>query len=198
MIFGYMRVSTTEQNLQRQEEELLKYVPKENIISDMKSGKDFDREGWKQLDRQLRKDDKLIIKELDRIGRNKTQIKEELQKLQKKGVKVVILNIPTTKMLLDNSIQNTLIIDMINNILIEVLSTIAEEERIKIKSRQAEGIAIAKKLGKKTGREPTKITPRIEKILQEVKEGTKTKSLAAKELDTSRSHIDRLLKREAE
>jgi DNA invertase Pin-like site-specific DNA recombinase len=198
MIFGYMRVSTTEQNLQRQEEELLKYVPKENIISDMKSGKDFDREGWKQLDRQLRKDDTLIIKELDRIGRNKTQIKEELQKLQKKGVKVVILNIPTTKMLLDNSIQNTLIIDMINNILIEVLSTIAEEERIKIKSRQAEGIAIAKKLGKKTGREPTKITPRIEKILQEVKEGTKTKSLAAKELDTSRSHIDRLLKREAE
>lgn len=194
-IYGYVRVSTKEQNEARQIEELLKYVPKEQIIVDKASGKDMEREGYQNLKKELKAGDMLVIKELDRLGRNKQHIKDELQELQKMKIKVIILNIPTTKALLQENLSNVSIIEMINNILIEVLSTIAEEERIKIRTRQAEGIKIAKEQGRELGRPQKKITPRVEKILKEVRAGLKTKTLASKELNTSRTQLDRMLTR---
>ena len=154
MIFGYVRVSSKEQNEQRQIQALEKECNNiDKIYVDKASGKDFNRPQYKQLKSTVREGDYIIIKELDRLGRNKQAIKEELQYFKNKDVNVVILNIPTTKMLLSSELQsNKWIVDMVNNILIEVLSTIAEEERNKIKQRQAEGIKIAKANGKYKGR----------------------------------------------
>lgn len=158
MIFGYARVSTKEQNEARQINAIKEYCKKEgleleerNIIIDKQSGKDFKREGYQALTRQmLRKGDTLIIKELDRLGRNKEEIKEELEYLKGKGIKVKILNIPTTLIELDEG--NTWVMDMVNNILIEVLGAIAEEERETMRRRQKEGIKIAREEGKHLGR----------------------------------------------
>ena len=154
MIFGYCRVSSKEQNEQRQINALNAECNNiDKIYIDKASGKDFNREQYKELKKTAREGDIIIIKELDRLGRNKTQIKQELQYYKEHNINVVILNIPTTKMLLNMDLkENKWIVDMVNNILIEVLSTIAEEERLKIKQRQAEGIAIAKKEGKYKGR----------------------------------------------
>ena len=130
MIFGYVRVSSKEQNEQRQIQALEKECNNiDKIYVDKASGKDFNRPQYKQLKSTVREGDYIIIKELDRLGRNKQAIKEELQYFKNKDVNVVILNIPTTKMLLSSELQsNKWIVDMVNNILIEVLSTIAEEE----------------------------------------------------------------------
>lgn len=152
MLYGYMRVSTKEQNLDRQMKSLVDFgVPVENIKSDKESGKDFNRENYQLLRNEiLRKGDTLVIKELDRLGRNKDMLKKELDYFKSKGIRVKILNIPTTLMDIDEGQE--WIIDMINNIIIEVLGAVAEEERNKIRSRQAEGITAAKEKGIKFGR----------------------------------------------
>lgn len=156
MIFGYCRVSSKEQNIGRQIDALNTECNNiDKIYIDKASGKDFNREQYKELKKAAREGDTIIIKELDRLGRNKTQIKQELQYYKEHNINVVILNIPTTKMLLNMDLkENKWVVDMVNNILVEVLSTIAQEERNKIKLRQAEGIAIAKKEGKYKGRKP--------------------------------------------
>ena len=152
MIYGYCRVSTKEQNIDRQVKSLINYgVPAENIKVDKQSGKDFNRENYQRLRNEiLRAGDTLVVKELDRLGRNKDLLKEELEYFKKKGIRVKFLDIPTT--LMDIPEGNEWVIDMINNIIIEVLGAIAEEERKKIKTRQAEGIAVAKEKGVKFGR----------------------------------------------
>ena len=153
-VFGYVRVSTKEQHTDRQIDELKKYVPDmNNIIIDKASGKDFDRPNYKALRQLSTKGDIIYIKSLDRLGRNKNRVKEELQYFKDKGVQVKVLNIPTTMQ--DFSTYGTMqasIMDMVNNILIEVLGTIAEQERHTIKARQREGIASAKARGKHLGR----------------------------------------------
>lgn len=150
MNFGYMRVSSTEQNLDRQLVELKKYVDEEQIYSDKASGKDFEREGFKSLMKALRKGDTLYIKSIDRLGRNKELIKEYLEQLKKKGVRLKVVDIPTTMKDIDEGQE--WLIDMINNIIIEVYTSIAEQERNSIRTRQAEGIAVAKAKGKHLGR----------------------------------------------
>ena len=152
MIYGYIRVSSKDQNIDRQVKSLIDFgVPVENIKFDKQSGKDFNRENYQMLRNEiLRSGDTLVVKELDRLGRNKDLLKEELEYFKKKGVRVKILNIPTT--LMDIPEGQDWIIDMINNIIIEVLGAVAEEERKKIKARQAEGIAAAKDRGIKFGR----------------------------------------------
>ena len=152
MIYGYIRVSTKEQNIDRQVNSLIKYgVEPSNIKVDKQSGKDFNRENYQLLRNEiLRAGDTLVVKELDRLGRNKDLLKEELEYFKKKGVRVKILNIPTT--LMDIPAGQEWLIDMINNIIIEVLGAVAEEERKKIKTRQAEGIAAAKDRGVRFGR----------------------------------------------
>lgn len=152
-IWGYARVSTKEQSLERQLSELRQYVPKEeNIISDKQSGKNFDRPGYKSLKEKVRSGDELYIKSIYRFGRDKEAIKEELKFFKDKGVVVHILSFPQT-MLEVKSPHHKTVMDFINNLLIEVFGFIAEEERENIRRRQAEGIALWKKTGKtKTGR----------------------------------------------
>jgi|AKZA01.1.fsa_nt_gi Site-specific recombinases, DNA invertase Pin homologs len=157
MLFGYARVSTKEQNEDRQLLALLKYVPQDNIYIDYFSGKNFDRDNWKILVSRLRAGDELFVHELDRLGRNKKEIIKNIRHFQSLGVILRIMNIETTMINL-NQFQNisTSIIEMINNLLIEVLSTIAETELIFNKKRQAEGIKNAKAKGKYKGRKPSK------------------------------------------
>ena len=171
MIFGYVRVSTKEQNEGRQVKalkEFCKELKDENIYIDKESGKDFNRPKYQALRNCLRKDDILIIKELDRLGRNKEEIKKELNFFKEKKVRVKILNIPTTFM--DFPEGSEWVFDMINNILIEVLGAIAEEERNKIRTRQREGIELAKKAGKYKGRPKKELPENFPKLYKQWKE----------------------------
>ena len=163
-IFGYARVSTKEQNLDRQIEELKKYVDNErNIIIDKASGKNFERDGYKSLKTFAREGDEIYIKSLDRLGRNKDQIKDELKEFKDRGIIVRVLDVPTTLINLNQfGDMQKAIFDMINNILIEVLGTIAEQERNTIRTRQTEGIAIAKAKGKHLGRPKAEIPKNFE------------------------------------
>ena len=175
MIYGYMRVSTKAQNLNRQEDALLEFgVEKDNIFADKESGKDFDREKYQEMKSILKRNDVLVIKELDRLGRNKVMIKEELRYFKDNGIRLKILNIPTT--LIDIQEGQEWIIDMVNNILLEVMSSIAEEERKKIKERQAEGIAAAKAGGVKFGPKVKYTEVQLLNALKDLKVNGGTKS----------------------
>ena len=151
-IWGYARVSTPEQNLERQLYALQKYVNEEDIFIDKVSGKKFDREQYKQLRMIAREGDELFVKSIDRLGRNKEGIKDELQYFKKKGVIVHILDFPQTLVSVEDEHTKN-IMDMVTNLLIEVFGFVAEEERNMIRARQAEGIAAWRRTGKtKTGR----------------------------------------------
>ena len=150
------RVSSKEQNLARQ----LKIarekfdIPDENVYCDKITGSSFDRPQYNALKAIVRPGDEVIVKEFDRFGRNKDEMKRELEWFKQKGVIVRILDIPTT--LIDFKDQ-TWVLEMVNNILIEVLGAVAEQERKKTKQRQAEGIAAmpvvdGKRVSMKTGR----------------------------------------------
>lgn len=144
MIYHYCRVSSKEQCLDRQLEALSAYKPADKVFCDKQSGKNFDRKEYQNLKRSVLPGDEVIIKELDRLGRNKEEIKIELQWFKQNKVIVRILDIPTT--LLDLHGQEW-VADMVNNVLIEVMGAIAEQERIKIKTRQSEGIQAMKRRG---------------------------------------------------
>ena len=150
-IMGYARVSSSEQNLARQLAEMRKYVPEENIVTDKQSGKDLNRPGYQALKGPLglRKGDVLVIKSLDRLSRNKEEMKQELQWFKNHGIQLKIIDLPTTMIQLEAGQE--WIQDMVNNILVEVLSSIAEEERHTIRRRQREGITAAKEAGVKFG-----------------------------------------------
>ena len=154
-VYGYARVSTKEQNLDRQITELMKHVADErDIITDKASGKDFNRAGYMSLrDTLLRSGDTLVIKELDRLGRDMSMIKEEWNTLLKMGVDIIIIDTP----MLNTKGKDTLEKTLISNIVFELLSYMAQKERDKIKSRQAEGIASlkARNNGKGIGRPVT-------------------------------------------
>lgn len=175
MIYGYMRVSTKAQNLNRQEDALLEFgVEKDNIFADKESGKNFDREKYQEMKSMLKRNDVLVIKELDRLGRNKKMVKDELEYFKNNGIRVKILNIPTT--LIDFPEGQEWIMDMINNILLEVMSSIDEEERRKIKTRQAEGIAAAKAGGVKFGPKVKYTEVQLLNALKDLKVNGGTKS----------------------
>lgn len=193
-IYGYARVSTREQNEDRQIEALTKFgVPEQNIIIDKASGKDTEREGYQYLKRQiLRKGDTLVIKELDRLSRNKADIKRELEQFKNMGIRVKILDIPTT--LTDFPPEQEWVLEMINAILIEVLGAIAENERRKIRARQREGIEAAKRKNIKFGRPSKPLPDNWEQVLSEVRCGNKKPIEAMRELGISRSCYYRLCK----
>ena len=153
--FGYMRVSTIAQKLDRQEDILIRYVSvdengKPYIYSDKASGKDMEREGFQEMFRAMRPGDTLYVKSIDRIGRNKHQIKQYLEKLRNKQIRLKVIDIPTT--MHDFPSEQDWIADMVNNILIEVYTSIAEQERNTILQRQREGIKISQAKGKHMGR----------------------------------------------
>ena len=150
--FGYARVSSTSQSLDRQIINLKKYVNEENIIVDKKSGKDLDREGYRALKGAmgLRRGDTLYVTSLDRLSRNKHDISSEIKWYRDNGINLKILDLPTT--MTEFPDEQIWIKEMINNILIEVLGSISEQERLIIRKRQKEGIEVAKKKGKCLGR----------------------------------------------
>ena len=189
--YGYARVSTREQNEDRQLEALVRFgVPEQNNIIDKASGKDTEREGYQYLKRQiLRKGDTLVIKELDRLSRNKKDIKRELEEFKAAGVRVKILDIPTT--LTDFPPEQAWVLEMINAILIEVLGAIAENERNKIRARQREGIEAAKK-NVRFGRPSNPLPENWHEVIAEVRCGNKRPVEAIRELGISRSCYYRL------
>ena len=149
-VYGYIRISDPSQNIGRQLDFMKELgIDEKHIFIDKRTGKDFNRPQYKKLLRKLKPGDVLYVKELDRLGRNKQEIKKELEKLRDRNIRVRIRNIPTT---LKDHEEMDWILDMVNNILIEVLSSIAEEERETIRKRQAEGIAAAHARGVKFGR----------------------------------------------
>ena len=205
MKYGYNRVSSKDQNLQRQINAVKAYCPElrdENIYCDKQSGKDFDRTEYRKLKELLREGDELIIKELDRLGRNKEEIKNELAWFKEHKIIVRILNVPTT--LIDFQGQEW-IFDMVNNILIEVMAAIAQEEREKILVRQKEGIAAmpvvnGKKISAKTGRPIGKqeiAVPDFPQYFEKTKKGEMTVTDCCTALGISRSKWYRLCKEAA-
>jgi len=150
--YYYARVSSKEQNLDRQIEAFKALGADErNIVSDKDSGINLNRNGYLALrDTILREGDTLVIKSLDRLSRNKADIKNELKYYSDKGIRVKILDLPTT--MIDINEGQEYILDLVNNILIEVIGTFAEHERKVIRERQAEGIASAKQKGVRFGR----------------------------------------------
>lgn len=176
-IYGYSRVSTKEQNLDRQIVELKKYVDERFIFQDKLSGKDFDRPQYQLMKKVAQKGDAIYVKSLDRLGRNKQQIKEELEYYKNEGVRIKILDIPTSMM--DIPEGQEWLMDMINNLLIEVLATMAEQERNNIRQRQAEGIAIAKEKGIYKGRKKIEVDDTFKKAYDQWKnnEITATKAM---------------------
>lgn len=194
--YYYARVSTTEQNLDRQIE-LFRSLGAEDrdIITDKQSGKSLDRTGYNALKNAiLRAGDTLVIKSLDRLSRSKTDIKNELKYFKDNNIRLKVTDLPTT--MIDLADEQSWVIDMINNILIEVLSSIAEQEYNTIHQRQSEGIAAAKAKGKHLGR-PKLIKPdNWDSVISEYRESRITAKEAMTRLNLKRSSFYKLLKSE--
>lgn len=193
-IFGYARVSSKEQNLDRQILALEEYVSAENILVDKASGKNLERASYQALKGALglRAGDTLIITSLDRLSRNKEDIKKELQWFKMKGIRLKILDLPTSMIEIPEG--QSWILEMIQNILIEVLSSIAEQERLTIKRRQREGIEVAKRKGKHMGRPRIKQPEGFEEVYQKWKQGKCTAKEAMISLEMKRSSFYRMVK----
>lgn len=177
-VYGYIRVSTREQNEDRQLTALRGIaVPEQNIFMDRQSGKDFDRPQYKRLLRKMKKDDLLYVKSIDRLGRNYREILEQWRILtREKGVDIVVLDMP----LLDTRRGKDLIGTFLSDIVLQLLSFVAENERANIRQRQAEGIAAAKAKGIRFGRPPRSLPENFSENYQHWKSGEITCTAAAK------------------
>ncbi len=200
--YYYARVSSESQNLARQIDAFMKDGADErNIITEKKSGKNVaDRPAYLALKEQLlREGDTLVIMSLDRLGRNKNEIKQELQYYKDHCIRVRILDLPTSNIKVND--DQKWIVDMVNNLLIEVLSSMAEQERITIRKRQAEGIAAAQARG--VYRRPHKAykvdTEKFSRLYADYQAGDTTVAAMARELGVSRQtvyhHIEKVKKR---
>ena len=192
-IFGYARVSTQEQNLDRQLIALEKYVARKDILVDKASGKNLERDSYQALKGilGLRDGDTLYITSLDRLSRNKNDIKKELEWFKEKKIRIKVLDLPTS--LIEVPEGQEWIQDMVTNILVEVLSSIAEQERITIKKRQKEGIEAAKAKGKHLGRPKIVIPENFQYIHDIWRNGDITAKEAMKQLKLSSSSFYRIV-----
>ena len=193
MIYAYIRVSTKHQNIDRQFEEIKALgIDDKYIYIDKESGKDFDRTKYQKLIKKLKKDDLLIIKSIDRLGRNYHMILEEWARITKTiGADIKVLDMP----LLDTRIEGkNLVGKFISDIVLQVLSFVAENERINIKQRQAESIRIAKEKGIKFGRPKAILPPNTIDILDKYINKELTNILAARLIGVSRGTFFRLVK----
>lgn len=179
MIYGYIRVSTREQNEDRQLIALREMaVPEANLFIDKQSGKDFDRPQYQKLLRKLKKDDLLYIKSIDRLGRDYEEILKQWRILTKEtGIDIVVLDMP----LLDTRRGKDLMGTFLSDIVLQVLSFVAENERTNIRQRQAEDIAAAKAKGIRFGRVPKPLPENFHVVYQRWKSGEITGTAAAKE-----------------
>ena len=178
-LYGYIRVSTREQNEDRQILALKELaIPEKNLFMDKQSGKDFKRPQYRKMVRKLKKDDLLYIKSIDRLGRNYSEILEQWRILTKeKGIDIVVLDMP----LLDTRRGKDLMGTFLSDIVLQVLSFVAENERTNIRQRQAEGIAAAKARGVRFGRPPKSLPENFHHLYQQWKNGKITGSAAAKQ-----------------
>ena len=179
MIYGYIRVSTREQNEDRQLVALRELsIEEDNLFVDKQSGKDFERPRYRQIVRKLKKDDLLYVKSIDRLGRNYGEILEQWRILTKeKGIDIVVLDMP----LLDTRRGKDLMGTFLSDIVLQVLSFVAENERANIRQRQAEGIAAAKARGVRFGRPPRPLPDSYHSAYHRWKAGAITGTAAAKE-----------------
>ena len=178
MIYGYIRVSTTDQNEDRQLIALRgRGVQDSHIYMDKQSGKDFKRPQYKRLVRRLKKDDLLYIKSIDRLGRNYKEIQEQWRILTKdKGIDICVVDMP----LLDTRQCKDLMGTFIADLVLQILSFVAENERVNIRQRQAEGIAAARARGVRFGRPPRPLPGNFHQMYQLWKGGKVTGTAAAK------------------
>lgn len=193
-IFYYARVSSKEQNLDRQIEAFKNLGADEReIICDKERGKNLERTGYQALKTtMLRSGDTLIVKSLDRLSRNKTDIKNELQYFKDNNIRLKVIDLPTTMMDLPKGQE--WVFEMVNNILIEVLGTIAEQERQTIRQRQREGIDAAKAKGKHLGRPEITLPPDWDEIIHLWQSKEITAREAMKRSGISKSSFYKLIK----
>ena len=188
-VYGYVRVSSQEQNEDRQLIAMAEAgVARANIFIDKQSGKDFDRPNYKRLIKRLRPGDTLFIKSIDRLGRNYEEIQNQWRIITKdKDVDMVVIDMP----LLDTRINKNLLGTFISDLVLQLLSFISENERTTIRQRQAEGIAAAKKRGVRFGR-PTKEAPQnfipLDEILKEYDMSAATFYRRLREFRLSKGH----------
>ena len=177
-LYGYIRVSARDQNEDRQILALKKLsIPEKNLFIDKRSGKDFDRPQYRKMVKKLKKDDLLYIKSIDRLGRNYAEILEQWRFLTKeRGLDIVVLDMP----LLDTRRGKDLMGTFLSDIVLQVLSFVAENERTNIRQRQAEGIAAAKARGVRFGRPPKPLPENFCELYQQWKNGKITGTAAAK------------------
>ena len=190
--YYYARVSSREQNLDRQLVAFASMGASErDIITDKESGKDLNRSGYTALKTaMLRRGDTLVIKSLDRLSRNKADIKNELQYFKENGIRLKVLDLPTT--LADYPAGQEWVLDMVNNILVEVLASIAQQERETIRQRQAEGIAAAKGKGKHLGRPKAVKSANWDEVIAQWRRGEITAVEAMRRTGTKRSTFYKL------
>ena len=193
-IYGYARVSTKDQNLDRQLIALREFgIDDRDIIREKASGKSLNREAYQTLRNQLlREGDTLVIVALDRLSRNKLHIKQELEYYRRRNIRVMVLDMPTTLCQVNEGQE--WIIEMINAILVEVLASLAEQERVKTLTRQAEGIEAAKLQGKHLGRPKMKIPEGWDNIYMLWKSGEITAVEAMKRSGLKKSTFYKLAK----
>lgn len=183
MEYGYARVSTRDQNEQRQLIALQEFgVAERHIFVDKQSGKDFERQSYQKLLRKLKKDDTLVIKSIDRLGRNYDEILEQWRIITKeKCAAIVVLDMPLLDTRQGRDLTGTLIADIV----LQLLSYVAQTEREFIRQRQSEGIALAKANGVRFGREPMERPPEFEAVYHKWQAGELSARGAARQMGVS-------------
>lgn len=193
--YAYIRVSTKEQNIDRQVQALKSYqIPKKNIYCDYQSGKDFERPAYQKLIKKLKEGDLLIIKSIDRLGRNYNDILVQWQYITKEikaDILVLDMELLDTRQKVGN-LTGTLIADLV----LQILAYVAQTEREFISQRQAEGIAAAKRNGKRFGRPEKKMPDQFKEICQKCKNGEVSTRQAADILGISHTTFYRRYRKE--
>jgi DNA invertase Pin-like site-specific DNA recombinase len=190
--FYYARVSSKEQHLDRQLAAFAALGATEReVVTDKESGKSLERPGYQALKNALlRRGDTLVVKSLDRLSRNKADIKNELQFFKEAGIRVKVLDLPTT--MVEYPAGQEWVLDMVNNILVEVLASIAQQERETIKRRQAEGIEAARAQGKQMGRPKAQVPDNWTTVLAAWRAGALTAVEAMKQTGLKKSTFYKL------
>ena len=183
-VYGYVRVSTRNQREDRQLAAMREYgVAEKRIIVEKQSGRDFDRPGYRRLLRRLRAGDTLVIQSLDRLGRNYAEIQEQWRVISKeRGVDIVVLDMP----LLNTREHTELVGQLISDLVLQLLSFVAQTERESIRERQREGIEAAKARGVRFGRPRAELPAGFEETVEAWRDGAFTAQEAARRLGISR------------
>lgn len=194
-IYGYVRVSTKDQNEDRQMIAMLEFpVPEKNIVVEKQSGKDFNRPRYRRLIRKMKKGDLLVIKSIDRLGRNYEEIIQQWRYLTKeKGIDIVVLDMTLLDTREGKDLTGTLIADLV----LQLLSYVAQTERENIRQRQKEGIQAAKRKGVQFGRPKIPVPDQFTELKQQWKNNEISSRQAASQLGVSHETFLRWCKRQA-